>query len=78
MKSDLTREFPVKFKFKNPAFSEQNKISTSQLTNNYDPGNDQADRRFETNKTDLSVSNNPEPPDNAENKKTVKKIIHTP
>ena len=71
MKSDLTRVFPVKFKLKNQAFSEQDKISPSQLTNNYDPGNDQADRRFEGNKTDLSVSNNPEPPDNAENKKTV-------
>ena len=75
MQSDLTRAFPVKFKFKNPlAFSEQDKISPLQLTNEYNPNlteNDHADRMFEANKTDLNVSNNPEPPDNAENKKTV-------
>ena len=75
MKSDLTRVFPVKFKFKNsPAFSERDKISPLQLTNEYDPvltGNDQANRMFEANKKDLDVSNNPEPPDNVENKKTV-------
>ena len=71
MKSDLTREFPVKGKFKNPAFSEQDKISTSQLTNNYDQGNDQADRRFETNKTNLNVSNIPEPPDDTNSRVTI-------
>ena len=75
MKSDLTRVFPIKFKFKNlSAFSEQDKISPLQLTNEYNPnltGNDHADRMFEANKTDLNVSNNSEPPDNAENKKTV-------
>ena len=33
--------------------------------------NDQANRMFEANKADLNVPNNPEPPDNTENKKMV-------
>ena len=75
MKSDLTRAFPVKFKFKNPlAFSEHNKISPLQLTNVFSPNlveNDQANRMFEVNNADLNVPNNPEPPDNTENKRMV-------
>ena len=63
MKSDLTREFSAKVKFKIPAFSGLNKISRSQPTNNSDQGNDQADRKFETEKINLNVSNLPKPPD---------------
>ena len=75
MKSDLTRAYPVRFKFKNPlAFSEHNNVSPLQLTNDFSPNlveNDQSNRMFEVNNTDLNDPNNPEPPDDIKKKKMV-------
>ena len=71
VKSDLTREFPVKVRFKNPAFSESDKVYRSQPTDNSDQGNNQAGRKFETKKINLNVSNFPKPSDDTNSRVTV-------
>ena len=58
-KFDLAREAPVRVRFKNPAFSEPDKIHRSQPTNELDLGNDQAGRKFETKEINLNGSKFP-------------------
>ena len=45
-KFDLARETPVRVKFKNQAFSEPDKIYSSQPTKDIDPENEQTGRKF--------------------------------
>ena len=77
MKSDLTRAYPVRFKFKNPlAFFEHNNVNPLQLTNDFSPNlveNDQTNRMIKVNNVNLVNPNDPEPPDDTKKKKMVLK-----
>ena len=72
MKSDLTKAYPVRFKFKNPlAFSEFNNTTPLHQTDNFSPNlmeNDQTNRMLRVTNVNPINLNNPEPPNDAKKK----------
>ena len=72
MKSDLTKTYPVRFKYKNPlAFSVNNNLNPLQLTDDFSPNlveNDQTNRMITVNNVNLVNPNNPEPTNDTKKK----------